>query len=407
MFFSDKISSQEKDDSYAHNQSNRVTLQRTSHPENILQRVRIYPQSFTTSDAMALQRTVGNQAVCQFIREINLQRKVSNEEEEVLQGKFDTIQREGIPDKENVTGLPDSLKSGVENLSGLSMEDVRVHYNSGKPAQVGALAYTQGTDIHVASGQEKHLPHEAWHVVQQAQGRVKPTMQLMGVGVNDNADLEKEASEMGKRAALSNKNTSTIQKLGIPDGDKPVQLQAIKGDGNIMGTVDYESKTIDGNTVAYEMHAKNIKLRPGKNKLANEHSPSVDPAGWDTLKDLGLTGNPPHYKRMHLLNGQLGGHGDKIENLAPGSSNLNGRHDRKVEEILKDHVLNHGTIKSYDITVRYRDIAPTYLKYKEKRAYKRTIRSIFYSYSLSGGAGGDFNTITESPRTASAWRSLH
>ncbi|HAP61901.1 MAG TPA: hypothetical protein DCR93_21180, partial [Cytophagales bacterium] len=34
-----------------------------------------------------------------------------------------------------------------------------------------------GTDIHLAPGQQKHLPHEAWHVVQQKQGRVKPTLQ--------------------------------------------------------------------------------------------------------------------------------------------------------------------------------------------------------------------------------------
>jgi len=41
------------------------------------------------------------------------------------------------------------------------MDDVQVHYNSGKPAQLNALAYAQGTDIHVAPRQEKHLPHEA------------------------------------------------------------------------------------------------------------------------------------------------------------------------------------------------------------------------------------------------------
>jgi hypothetical protein len=79
------------------------------------------------------------------------------------------------------------------------MDDVRVHYNSPKPAQLQALAYTQGTDIHVAPGQEKHLPHEAWHVVQQKQGRVQPTMQLRGVNVNDNEGLEHEADVMGEK----------------------------------------------------------------------------------------------------------------------------------------------------------------------------------------------------------------
>lgn len=80
----------------------------------------------------------------------------------------------------NHTGLPDKLKSGIENLSGLSMDHVQVHYNSSKPAQLNALAYAQGSDIHLAPGQEQHLPHEAWHVVQQAQGRVQPTMQMTG-----------------------------------------------------------------------------------------------------------------------------------------------------------------------------------------------------------------------------------
>jgi hypothetical protein len=107
-----------------------------------------------------------------------------------------------IQKKENNTGLPDTLKSGIENLSGHSMDDVKVHYNSGKPTQLNAHAYAQGTDIHLASGQEKHLPHEAWHVVQQKQGRVKATKQLRGkVNINDDSALEKEADIMGAKAA--------------------------------------------------------------------------------------------------------------------------------------------------------------------------------------------------------------
>ena len=111
-------------------------------------------------------------------------------------------QREEAPTP-NRTGLPDQLKAGAENLSGISLDDVKVHYNSAKPAQLNALAYAQGTDIHVAAGQEKHLPHEAWHIVQQKQGRVKPTMQMkVGVPVNDDPGLEKEADVMGTRALV-------------------------------------------------------------------------------------------------------------------------------------------------------------------------------------------------------------
>lgn len=100
--------------------------------------------------------------------------------------------------KPNNTGLPDNLKSGIESLSGHSMDDVKVHYNSSKPAQLNAHAYAQGTDIHIASGQEQHLAHEAWHVVQQKQGRVKPTVQLKSGGgaINDDQGLEREADVM-------------------------------------------------------------------------------------------------------------------------------------------------------------------------------------------------------------------
>ncbi len=102
--------------------------------------------------------------------------------------------------KENKTGMPDNLKAGVENLSGVALDDVKVHYNSSRPAQLNALAYAQGTDIHVGPGQEKHLPHEAWHVVQQKEGRVKPTLQMKeGVPVNDDPGLEKEADMMGAK----------------------------------------------------------------------------------------------------------------------------------------------------------------------------------------------------------------
>lgn len=117
------------------------------------------------------------------------------EDEETAQGKFaQPVQRK------NETGMPDNLKSGIENLSGFAMDDVRVHYNSEKPATVQALAYTQGTDIHVAPGQEQHLPHEAWHVAQQMAGRVAPTTEIGGMPVNDNAELEHEADVMGAKA---------------------------------------------------------------------------------------------------------------------------------------------------------------------------------------------------------------
>jgi uncharacterized protein DUF4157 len=101
----------------------------------------------------------------------------------------------GLPD-----GLPDGLRTRIEALSGLPMDDVRVHYGSPAPARVGALAYTQGSTIHLRRGQERHLAHEAWHVVQQKQGRVRPTLSLDGRHINDDRGLEAEADRMGFRA---------------------------------------------------------------------------------------------------------------------------------------------------------------------------------------------------------------
>ena len=151
-----------------------------------------------------------------------------------LQGAFDTMPHQLKPEaKPNNTGLPDNLKAGVENLSGYPMDDVKVHYNSDKPSQLQAHAYAQGTDIHLASGQEQHLPHEAWHVVQQKQGRVKSTMQLkQGVPVNDDAGLEKEADVMGAKAAAQLTPESVggdpvgFERLQNKDAVKTVQRQA-------------------------------------------------------------------------------------------------------------------------------------------------------------------------------------
>ncbi|WP_299259839.1 DUF4157 domain-containing protein [uncultured Aquimarina sp.] len=139
------------------------------------------------------------------------QRMLKDSMNSTSNSNYNPIQRKIYPERSrrNNTGLPDTLKSGIENLSGYSMDDVNVHYNSSKPAQLQAHAYAQGTDIHLAPGQEKHLPHEAWHVVQQKQDRVKPTRQLKsnpsaslrtGVNINDDVGLEKEADVMGAKA---------------------------------------------------------------------------------------------------------------------------------------------------------------------------------------------------------------
>ncbi len=114
-----------------------------------------------------------------------------------------------VQKKENKTGMPDVLKVGMEEKHGADFSDVRIHAASSKAPEVGALAYTQGSDIHFSSGQfspdtakgKSLLGHELTHVVQQREGRVTPTTEVAGMAVNDSPHLEKEADDFGKKTS--------------------------------------------------------------------------------------------------------------------------------------------------------------------------------------------------------------
>lgn len=162
-----------------------ITREQLSRPAHVLQRTTAKLRAaLRPADILVLQQTVGNRVVQRMLQR--------TDEDKPLKG-HSLGRRE--------TGLPDGLKSGVESLSGISMDDVRVHYNSAKPAGVHARAYTQGTNIYLGPNEEEHLPHEAWHVVQQRQGRVRPTTILAkGLPANDDAALEREADVMGNKA---------------------------------------------------------------------------------------------------------------------------------------------------------------------------------------------------------------
>lgn len=152
---------------------------------------KLHPSSALPPSVMQLQKTIDNRVITQFLHEQEQASDAFNHSQNTIQMKA------------NETGLPDQLKSGLENLSGVDLSDVKVHYNSLYPEKIGALAYAQGNEIHLGPGQEKHLPHEGWHVVQQKQGRVKPTLQMKGTAINDNSELEKEADVMGRKATHS------------------------------------------------------------------------------------------------------------------------------------------------------------------------------------------------------------
>ena len=338
--------------------------------------------------------------------------------EEGFGGTETPLQRqEKEKEPENKTGLPDRLKEGIESLSGMDLSGVRVNYNSPKPSQVNAHAYTQGQAIEVAPGQEQHLPHEAWHVVQQMQNRVRQTQEVNGIGVNDNRSLEQEADAMGEKAKQYRQVTATesfsdqsnqtqLMATKAPGNQKsdtvPIQRKSIKGGGKVTGTVTYKTGTIGTETVANFMEAKAIKSKTGE--LGKDNEPQVSIPGWNDLSTWKLTKNPPQYKRMHLLNGQLGGNGKDKENLAPGSSWLNRHHHSEVERHLQSHVQKGGEIEKYSVICTYRNAqdAKTITDASKRATYQLTLKSLQCDWKFKGGKATT-KTLKETPKTAKAW----
>ena len=110
--------------------------------------------------------------------------------------------------EESTDKLPPNVEANMEASFGTDFSGVRIHQDS-QADSLGALAYTQGSDIHFAPSQydvhtqggKELLGHELAHVVQQSDGRVGTTGDVKGVPLNDDPALEREADDLGARAA--------------------------------------------------------------------------------------------------------------------------------------------------------------------------------------------------------------
>ncbi|MEM8960982.1 MAG: DUF4157 domain-containing protein [Acidobacteriota bacterium] len=140
--------------------------------------------------------------------------------------------------------MPDQLKIGIEALSGESADDVKVHYNSAKPAQIHALAYAQGNQIHIGPGNESYLPHEAWHVMQQKQGRVEGEQRVSGAWLNENPRLEREAFTMGERAQSVGAAITDRYGVDVASDSRGARGFAVRG-GVIQAVYDSEESNGD------------------------------------------------------------------------------------------------------------------------------------------------------------------
>lgn len=138
-----------------------------------------------------------------------------------------------LPGHDGGAEMPEHVRHKMEAAFGVNFSPVRIHEGAHVEA-VGALAYRRGTDIHFAPGQyqpssqggQELLGHELAHVVQQSQGRVRATTQAKGVDINDDVSLEREANEMGTRAARG----LSLAARGLPAsslGGAPVMLDSL------------------------------------------------------------------------------------------------------------------------------------------------------------------------------------
>ncbi|OLP16643.1 hypothetical protein BST81_19590 [Leptolyngbya sp. 'hensonii'] len=131
----------------------------------------------------------------------------AEEEKEEAQMKADPgakIQRKAG----STASLPPAVKTKMEGSFGTDFSDVSIQ-ESPQAKAIGALAFTQGNQIHFAPGQynphsqsgQALLGHELTHVVQQRAGRVPVPTQSKGAPINADPALEREADDMGARAA--------------------------------------------------------------------------------------------------------------------------------------------------------------------------------------------------------------
>lgn len=176
--------------------SNQAVAQRTAHVTTL---AHAHP-------SFVAQQMIGNQAIASLY-ESKEQQEGEKAQEQQSAGR--------------VSPLPEGLRKRLELLAGINLENIHVHYDSDKPAQLNAEAYAQGNDIYLAPGSEHHLPHEAWHIVQQAQGRVQPTVNIGDTAVNTNQALEQEATKMGDLALHEDtSDASMLDAAGQVQADK-------------------------------------------------------------------------------------------------------------------------------------------------------------------------------------------
>ncbi|MFG3044926.1 DUF4765 family protein [Streptomyces sp. NPDC048241] len=149
---------------------------------------------------LALQRAVGNAAVCRAVAEERHEHEAGCGHDQPVQRRsavHDVLRSAGRP-------LATPVREEMEaRHGGADFGGVRVHTDSaamGSAAEIGAKAYTSGSHV-VWDGQDKHtLAHELTHVIQQSQGAVPGTDNGSGLRVSDPSDwAERQAEDTARQ----------------------------------------------------------------------------------------------------------------------------------------------------------------------------------------------------------------
>lgn len=349
------------------------TIQRAAESQNDSQNqahdfgeVESYMGAQPSDDALQrkqIQQAANESGPVQQLKALQAAANNSQQVQRIAQLQAGANKQKGAPQpfqhsSQNKNGLPEQLKLGIESLSGINMDAVRVHYNSSKPAEVQALAYASGNDIYLGPGQSAHLPHEAWHIVQQKQGRVKANSQAEnGANINDDANLEHEADVMGAKAM--NFQASNAEKAKTAqtktNQNAPIQRQPLKITDPTVKQKDLHMDTkVSEKVKGQKVPSHVIGVVKGHHKGSK---PSISIPGWSWLENHvdRLKGN---WVRFHLINEHLGGPGDDSMNLVPTTVAVNNAYERSIESKAKKAAKKNWTYIEVKLTYGSPKIAP-------------------------------------------------
>ncbi|MES2557986.1 MAG: DUF4157 domain-containing protein [Bacteroidota bacterium] len=162
--------------------------------------------------------------------------------------------------------LPEALQTKMEGGLGEDFSSVKIHSQSSDALEMGAMAYTNGENVHFAPGMydptttagQELIGHELTHVKQQRQGRVQPGIQAKGLSLNNDRSLEAEADQLGKKAATSETASSGFAMRRSPSGTAAsskgvVQMKPYTDYGEFK-TKTYIDDSTDGVEMGLEFH---------------------------------------------------------------------------------------------------------------------------------------------------------